>query len=85
MRYFLGSILGVFLFTSVSFSQQITNYHYDPGDALHPFKLTSMVMRPPIGLLNILVKGGYWALDSEPTRRAFNIEYTRSISIDDDY
>ena len=60
MRYLLGSVLGVLLFTSVSFSQQITSYHYDPGDALHPLKLTSMVLRPPIALLNVLVKGTYF-------------------------
>lgn len=85
MRYILGSILGLLLFTSVSFSQQITDYHYNPGDATHPFKLVSLVMRPPVGLLNVFVKGGYWFLDSEPTRRAFNIEYPVSFRVDEDY
>ncbi|NIP31707.1 MAG: hypothetical protein GTO02_19660 [Candidatus Dadabacteria bacterium] len=85
MKYILGSILGVFLFTSVAFSQQITDYHYDPGDALHPFKLISLPLRPPLGLLNIFVRGGYWVLDSEPMNRAFNIEYSPTLRLDSEY
>lgn len=86
MKYFLGAVLGTLLLTSVSLAQGVTDYHYNPGDALHPFKLTSMVMRPPVALLNIFVKGGYWFIDSEPIRGAFNIEYPPStIRIDDDY
>lgn len=86
MKYFLGAVLGTLLLTSVSLAQGITDYHYNPGDALHPFKLTSLVMRPPVALLNIFVKGGYWFMDSEPIRGAFNIEYPPStIRIDDDY
>ena len=86
MKYFLGAVLGTLLLTSVSFAQGVTDYHYNPGDALHPFKLTSMVMRPPVALLNIFVKGGYWFIDSEPIRGAFDIEYPPStIRIDDDY
>ncbi len=69
------------------FSQEhITNYHYDPGYALHPFKIVSLLIRPPVALLNVFIKGGYYALDSEPARRAFNIEYpARTIDIDEDY
>ena len=86
MKYFLGAILGAMMFTSVTFAQGVTDYHYNPGDALHPYKLTSIVIRPPIALLNIFVKGGYWFIDSEPIRGAFNIEYPpSSIRIDDDY
>jgi len=86
MKYLLGALLGVLLFSSVSFAQGVTDYHYNPGDALHPFKLTSLIIRPPIALLNVFVKGGYWFLDSEPWRGAFNIEYPPSaIRIDDDY
>jgi len=86
VKYFLGAVLGTLLLTSVSLAQGVTDYHYNPGDALHPFKLTSMVMRPPVALLNIFVKGGYWFIDSEPIRGAFNIEYPPStIRIDDDY
>jgi hypothetical protein len=58
---------------------------YDPADALHPFKLISLFARPPIGLLNIFVKGGYWVLDSEPIRRGFNIDYRPTFNIDEDY
>ena len=85
MRYILGSILGLFLLTSVGFSQQITDYHLNPGDTLHPFKLISFPLRPPLGLLNIFVKGGYWVLDSEPINRAFNIEYNTRLRLDSDY
>lgn len=85
MRYLLGSVAGLLLLTSVSFSSQITDYHYNPGDALHPFKLVSLPLRPPLGLLNIFVKGGYWVLDSEPINRAFNIEYSNTIRLDSDY
>jgi hypothetical protein len=43
------------------------------------------VIRPPLGLLSIFVKGGYWVLDSEPIRRASNIDYDASMTIDEDY
>ncbi len=87
MKYFAATLLGVMLFTSSAFAAapQITVYSYNPGDALHPFKLASLVARPPIALLNIFVKGGYWVLDSDPIRRAFNIEYSTTINIDEDY
>jgi hypothetical protein len=58
---------------------------YNPADALHPFKLASLVIRPPIGLLSIFVKGGYWVLDSKPIRRGFNIDYRPTFNIDEDY
>ncbi|MGQ0793444.1 MAG: hypothetical protein ACT4NX_05075 [Deltaproteobacteria bacterium] len=58
---------------------------YDPADAIHPFKLLSIIIRPPVALVNKFIKGGYWVLDSEPTRRAFNIDYSPTINIDDDY
>jgi len=63
--------------------QEITVY--DPADALHPFKLISLSIRPPIALLNIFIKGGYYVLDSEPIRRAFDIDYPTRFSIDEDY
>lgn len=58
---------------------------YDPAEALHPFKLISLAIRPPIAILNIFVRGGYYVLDSEPIRRAFDIDYQSRISIDEDY
>lgn len=58
---------------------------YDPGEAFHPFKLISLAIRPPIAILNIFVRGGYYVLDSEPIRRAFDIDYEPSLSIDEDY
>ncbi len=87
MKYFAALMLGLMLFVSSAGAEspQITNYRYDPGDALHPFKLISLAIRPPLGLTNIFVKGGYWVFDSEPIRRAFNIEYSPTISIDEDY
>ncbi|HEX9666817.1 MAG TPA: hypothetical protein VGA95_09720 [Thermodesulfobacteriota bacterium] len=88
MKKILAVFLLVIMFSSTAFSQvvnrQITNYNPSP-DALHPFKLASLVIRPPIGLLSIFVKGGYWVLDSEPIRRGFNIDYDTSVTIDEDY
>lgn len=87
MKLFLTVLLVVLLFSSVASAQssQITIYKYDPGDTLHPFKLASFVIRPPIALVNIFVKGAYWTVDSEPIRRAFNIEYSPTLYIDEDY
>ena len=88
MKKIIAILLLVVMFSSNGFSQvvnrQITNYNPSP-DALHPFKLTSLVIRPPIALLSIFVKGGYWVLDSEPIRRGFNIDYDTSMTIDEDY
>jgi hypothetical protein len=58
---------------------------YDPAEALHPFKLISLAIRPPIAILNIFVRGTYYVLDSEPIRRAFDIDYEPRLSIDEDY
>lgn len=88
MKRVILILLLVVMFSSTAFSQvvnrQITSYNPSP-DALHPFKLVSLVIRPPIGLLSIFVKGGYWVLDSEPIRRAFNIDYDTSMTLDEDY
>ncbi len=88
MKRVIAILLLVVMFSSTGFSQvvnrQITGYNPSP-DALHPFKLASLVIRPPIGLLSIFVKGGYWVLDSEPIRQAFNIDYDASMTIDEDY
>ena len=88
MKRVIVIVLLVVVFSSTAFSQtvnrQITSYNPSPN-ALHPFKLASLVIRPPIGLLSIFVKGGYWVLDSEPIRRAFNIDYDASMTLDEDY
>lgn len=88
MKRIISILLLVLMFSSTGFSQvvnrQITNYNPSP-DALHPFKLASLVIRPPLGLFSIFVKGGYWVLDSEPVRRAFNIDYETSMTLDEDY
>ena len=86
MRIVLTLTFSIFMFTTVAFSQQITDYRYDPGDATHPFKLTSLVLRPPIALLDLAFRGFYGILDAEPIERAFNIEYPfRVQDIDSDY
>jgi|GEM_PF-966577 hypothetical protein len=58
---------------------------YDPADALHPFRLISLAIRPPIAILNIFVMGTYYVLDAEPIRRAFDIDYQPMMYIDEDY
>lgn len=87
MRYVAGFILGMMLFASSAMAQapQITNYNYNPGDALHPFKLLSLAIRPPLAITSVFVKGTYWVFDVDPIRRGFNIEYSPTISIDEDY
>jgi hypothetical protein len=88
MKRIFAVLLLVVMFSSTGFSQvvnrQITNYNPSPN-ALHPFKLASLVIRPPIALLSIFVKGGYWVLDSEPIRRSFNIDYETTMTLDEDY
>ncbi len=85
MKTLIAIVFCASLFASTASAQRITDYNYNPGDALHPFKLVSFVMRPPLGLLNIFVKGGYWIKDTDPLQRAFNIEYKPIIRIDEDY
>lgn len=85
MRFLLVVVvLTVMIFASNAFAQKEITV-YDPADALHPLKILGLVSRPPIALLQIFIKGGYWVLDSEPTRRAFNIEYHPSLNLDEDY
>ena len=89
MKKLFAIILASLIFTSAVFAQspenrQITYYNPSP-EALHPFKLLALVIRPPIALLNIFVKGGYWTMDSEPIRGAFNIDYDSTMRIDEDY
>jgi len=89
MKRHFAIILGSLIFASTVFAQspenrQITEFNPSP-EALHPFKLISLVIRAPVALLNIFVKGGYWTLDSEPIRNAFNIDYDYTVNIDEDY
>jgi hypothetical protein len=87
MKYIAAMVLGIMMFTSAAFSAepQITQYRYNLGDALHPFKLMSLAVRPPVALANVIVRSGYWVLDVDSIRRAFNIEYSTSQDIDEDY
>lgn len=85
MKIILVIFLSVFMFAGTAFTQQITNYHYDRGNNLHPLKLVSIAVRPPIAILDVIVRGGYHAIDSEPFRGAFNIEYRPGLDIDSDY
>ena len=85
MKFLIAVIFCASLFASTASAQRITDYHYNPGDTLHPFKLVSFVIRPPLGFLNLFVRGGYAIKDSDPLQRAFNIEYKPLIRIDEDY
>jgi len=87
MKYLAGMLLGMMIFASAAMadSTRITNYNYSPSDALHPFKLISLAMRPPLGVATLFVKGTYWVLDVDPINRAFNIESDPSMNIDADY
>jgi hypothetical protein len=87
MKYSAALILGFLLFASNALAQapQITEYKYNPGDALHPFKLTSLALRPPLAITSVFVKGTYWVFNTDPIRRVFNIEYDPTINIDGDY
>lgn len=87
MKYIITVVLGTMMFASAAFADEpeITEYNYNPGDALHPFKLISLAGRPPIAITNVFVKGTYWVLDVDPIRRAFNIEHSPSLHMDDDY
>ncbi|MCH8029029.1 MAG: hypothetical protein IH874_03760 [Candidatus Dadabacteria bacterium] len=85
-KLFVTLMLFLMMSTSIAFGQgkrEITIY--DPLDAIHPFKLLSLIARPPLAILNIFVRGGYYVLDSQPTRRAFNIEFKTTMSVDEDY
>ena len=87
MKYFGALILCLMLFASSAMAEgpQITDYNYSPGDALHPFKLTSLALRPPLALTSVFVRGTYWVFNVDPIRRAFNIEYNPTMNIDGDY
>lgn len=86
MKYVLIVLIAVFLYTPFSHAQARRDITvYDPLTAIHPFKLISLAIRPPIGLLNIFIKGGYYVLDAEPFRRAFLIDYDSTLRIDEDY
>ena len=69
MKYIATMVLGTMMFASAAFgaAPEITDYSYNPSDALHPFKIISLVGRPPIAITNVFVKGAYWVLDVDPT------------------
>ncbi|HSE83738.1 MAG TPA: hypothetical protein VLB01_04240 [Thermodesulfobacteriota bacterium] len=74
--------------SSVAFAQNTVDQPitvYDPDNALHPFLLVGLVLRPPVALLEVFVRGFYNAINAEPIEKAFNIEYGQRISIDEDY
>lgn len=85
MKYVAIILLATLLFTTTSFArpQQITEYN--PNDAINPFKITSLIIRPPIAIINVFIKGFYYVLDSDPIRRPFDIEFDSSINVDEDY
>jgi hypothetical protein len=61
------------------------NHKYKLSDPLHPFKLMSLALRPPLAVTSVFVKDTYWVSDREPIRRMFDIEYNPTINIDEDY
>lgn len=85
MRYIAIMLLVALLFTTPSFARPKQITVYDPNDAINPFKITSLIIRPPIALINVFVKGFYYVLDSDPIRRPFNIDFDSSLNIDEDY
>lgn len=87
MKYFTALMLGLMFFASSALADapQVTDYNRDPATALHPFRILSLAVRPPIGISSIFIKGTYWVFDSYPIRRAFNIEYNSTLNIDEDY
>jgi hypothetical protein len=85
MKYVAIILLATLLFTTPLFARPKQITEYDPNDAINPFKITSLIIRPPIALIDIFIKGFYYVLDSDPIRRPFNIEFDSSINIDEDY
>lgn len=85
MKTIIALLLAFCMFASTASAQRITDYSYNPGDALHPFKIVSFAIRPPLGLMSLIVKGGYWVKDTDPIQRAFNIEYNPTLRIDENY
>ena len=85
MKYLPILILTCILFASPTFATQKQITEYDPLTAIHPFKIASLVIRPPIAIIDVFIKGFYYVLDSDPIRRPFNIDFDRSLSIDEDY
>lgn len=85
MKYLPVLLLACMLFASPTFAKQKEITEYDPYDAIHPFKIASLIIRPPIAIIDVFVKGFYYVLDSDPIRRPFNIDFSSSMRIDEDY
>lgn len=85
MKYLTVLILTCMLFASPTFAIEKEITEYDAYDAIHPFKIASLIIRPPIAIIDVFIKGFYYVLDSDPIRRPFNIDYTYSVGIDEDY
>ena len=85
MKYVAIILLATLLFTTPSFARPKQITEYDPNDAINPFKIASLIIRPPIAIIDVFVKGFYYVLDSDPIRRPFNIEFGSTINIDEDY
>lgn len=87
MKYLAATFLGIMMFaaSAIAAEPEITDYNYQPDDALHPFKLISLAGRPPIAITSVFVKGTYFVFDVDPIRRVFNIESRPSMYMDEDY
>ena len=85
-KVFLSAVLVLVMASTAAFARgdrDIT--YYEADTALHPFKVISLALRPPLALLNVFVRGGYYFIDSHPIRRAFNTDTRARFSMDEDY
>jgi len=78
--------LALLLSSAAAFAQPRRHItQYDPDTAIHPFRLIALFATPPLALLNVFIRGGYHVLDTEPIRRAFNVDNHSRLTIDEDY
>ena len=85
-KFFLSAALVMLMASTAAFARSDRDItYYDPDTALHPFRVISLVLRPPLALVNVFVRGGYLFIDSHPIRRAFNTDTRARFSLDEDY
>lgn len=86
MKHLIIIIFALMMFSNPTFGQVKEITEYDPVTAIHPFRIAGLVIAPPVAILDIFFKGFYYVLDSDPIRRAFNVDVRQTfIVIDQDY